>query len=140
MSANIWNLTHPLRAGFIKLAPNGKELYGTVIRQGRMNKTVTVRVSSYHWNYKVGFWVTRNKNFHCHDEENYCRTGDKVIIQSCRKLAKSKHFFVRNIVLAAGRQNFYTKDMTKYERDAIAYNEQLRSKTPSQSPRNTVKL
>ena len=26
MSANIWNLTHPLRAGFIKLAPNGKEL------------------------------------------------------------------------------------------------------------------
>ena len=130
MSSNIFNLTHPLRTGFIKLAPGGKEMYGTVIRQGRMNKTVTVRVNSYHWNYKVGFWLTKGKNFHCHDEEDYCRTGDKVIIQACRPLSKSKHFFVRNIVLAAGRQNFYTKDMSKYERDAIKYNEELRSKAP----------
>ena len=32
MSANIWNLAHPLRTGFVKLAPNGKEKFGTVIR------------------------------------------------------------------------------------------------------------
>jgi ribosomal protein S17 len=84
MSSNIWNLKHPLRTGFIKIAPNGKEKYGTVVRQGRMDKTVTVRVNSYHWNYKVGFWVTKSRNFHSHDGENYCRTGDKVIIQNCR--------------------------------------------------------
>ena len=103
MSANIFNLTHQLRTGFIRLAPNGVEKFGTVIRQGRMDKTVTVRVSNYHWNYKVGFWMTRATHFHCHDGENYCRMGDKVIIKQCRKLAKSKHYFVRNIVLAAGR-------------------------------------
>ena len=103
MSANIFNLTHPLRTGFIKLQPNGRELYGTVIRQGLMNKTVTVRVSSYHYNYKIGFWLTRSRNFHVHDEENYCKTGDKVVIQSCRKISKHKSYYVRNIVLAAGR-------------------------------------
>jgi len=116
MSSNIWNLKHPLRTGFIKLAPNGKELYGAVVRQGRMDKTVTVRVSSYHWNYKVGFWMSNSKNFHVHDQENYARTGDKVIIQACRHHSKSKNFFVRNIVLAAGRQNLYTKDMSGYEK------------------------
>ena len=130
MSSNIFNLTHPLRTGFIKLAPNGRELFGTVIRQGRMDKTVTVRVHSYRWNYKVGFWMTRGKNFHCHDEENYCRTGDKVIIKSCRKLSTLKHFYVRNIVLAAGRQYFNTSEMSGYEKDALDYNRRLRARNP----------
>ena len=80
MSSNIWNLKHPLRTGFIKLAP-GKEKYGTVVKQGINDKTVTVKVNSYHWNYKVGFWLTKAKFLHCHDEENYVRTGDKVVIQ-----------------------------------------------------------
>ena len=125
MSSNIFNLTHPLRTGFIKLAPGGKEMYGTVIRHGRMNKTVTVRINSYHWNYKVGFWLTKGKNFHCHDEENYCRTGDKVVIRACRKMSTSKNFYVRNIMLATGRQNFYTQDMTAYEKNALSYNKNL---------------
>ena len=128
MSGNIYNLTHPLRSGRVRLAPT-REMFGTVIRQGRMDKTVTVRVSSYTWNHKVGFWITRANHFHCHDGENYCRTGDKVVIQACRKLSKSKYFFVHRIILAAGRQNFYTKDMSQYELDAIKYNEELRAKT-----------
>jgi len=37
---------------------------------------------------------------------------------------------VRNIVLAAGRQNLYTKDMTKYEKDAMDHNRRLRAKNP----------
>ena len=133
MSSNIWNLTHPLRVGYIKLAPGGRELYGTVVRQGRMQKTATVRISSYHWNFKVGFWLTRTKNFHCHDEEDYCRVGDKVVIQQCRKMSRIKSYMVRNIILPAPRQNFYTKDMSKYEVDAIAYNTKLRSQPPPQS-------
>lgn len=42
MSSSIWNLTHPLRTGHIPLKP-GAEMFGTVIRHGRMKKTVTVR-------------------------------------------------------------------------------------------------
>ena len=74
--------------------------------------------------------MTKGRNFHCHDEEEYCRTGDKVIISQCRKLSKSKNFYISNIVLAAGRQNFYTKDMSVYEKDAIKFNEELRYSVP----------
>lgn len=42
MSSNIWNLTHPLRSGHVSLKQGGGELYGSVIRHGRMSKTVTV--------------------------------------------------------------------------------------------------
>ena len=42
MASSIYNLKHPLRTGNIRLAPSGKELFGTVIRDGKMNKTVTV--------------------------------------------------------------------------------------------------
>ncbi len=43
------------------------------------------------------------KKFHCHDEEEYCRTGDKVVIRSCHKISNSKSYFVRNIVRPTGR-------------------------------------
>jgi len=43
MSSNIYNLSHPLRTGFIRLAPSGKELFGTVVKQGLNANTVTVR-------------------------------------------------------------------------------------------------
>ena len=43
MSHNIYNLKHPQRTGFIKIAGTGKEVFGTVIRHGKMDKTVTVR-------------------------------------------------------------------------------------------------
>lgn len=42
MSSNIHNIGHSLRTGFVPLAPAGKELFGTVVRQGRNPKTVTV--------------------------------------------------------------------------------------------------
>ena len=42
MSSSIWNLTHPLRSGHIPLKQSGGELFGTVIRHGKMKKTVTV--------------------------------------------------------------------------------------------------
>lgn len=44
MSSNIWNLTHPLRSGHVPLRPGGCEIFGTVIRQGKMKKTVSVSI------------------------------------------------------------------------------------------------
>ena len=41
--SNIWNLKDPLRAGYVWLAHSGRELYGTVVRAGRMKKTVSVK-------------------------------------------------------------------------------------------------
>ena len=42
MSHNIYNLKHPHATGFVKIANSGKEKFGTVIRHGKMDKTVTV--------------------------------------------------------------------------------------------------
>lgn len=44
MSA-IWNLLNPIRCGGtnLKLMSSGRELFGTVIKSGKINKTVTVK-------------------------------------------------------------------------------------------------
>ena len=130
MSASIFNLAHPLRTGHIRLAPSGKEVFGTVTRAGRMKKTVTVRVSNYRYLTKVGIWAQSSKNFHAHDPEEFCKTGDKVVLRACRRISPIKHYYVRNIVLPIGRQNVSGVPDTQYERDALDYNEQLRNKDP----------
>lgn len=63
-----------------------------------------------------------------HDDEEYCRSGDKVVIKTCKKLSNSKYYFVRNVVLPVGRHNLYEKDMSKDEKEAMKYNEELRNK------------
>ena len=63
-----------------------------------------------------------------HDEDNFCRSGDKVIIRQCRKIAKSKAYYVRSIERPIGRQNVSGVPATQYERDALDYNEKLRQK------------
>ena len=79
--------------------------------------------------------MMRNHKFHCHDEEEYCRTGDKVVIRYCgKKLSPIKYstvygwyYFVRNVVLPIGRGHTYDqKDVSIYEKEAINYNEALR--------------
>ena len=47
----------------------------------------------------------RGRHFHSHDEEEFCRTGDKVVISQCRKISSIKHYYVRNIVRPTVRQN-----------------------------------
>jgi len=46
MASSIWNLMSPIRnhAKNLKLMPNGQEFYGTVIKSGVNDKTITVRV------------------------------------------------------------------------------------------------
>lgn len=40
--ASIWNFLSPLRTGHSYLAKSGNELFGTVIKHGVNNKTITV--------------------------------------------------------------------------------------------------
>ena len=81
-----------------------------------------MRVSRYHFNQKINYWIHNGKNFQCHDEENFCKTGDKVVIRQCRKLSVLKHYFVRNVVLPIGRQNVTGKPGSKDEEEALEYN------------------
>jgi len=67
------------------------------------DKTVTVRVSSRHYNHKYKKPQYSNKNKQVHDEYNYCVTGDKVIIANCVKLSNTKAYYVKTIVKAFPR-------------------------------------
>ena len=72
--------------------------------------------------------MSRSNKFHCHDEDEYCRTGDKVVVRYCgKKISPIKYYYVRNVVLPIGRHHAYDqKDITEYEKEQISYNEKLR--------------
>ncbi len=57
--------------------------------------------------------MTRSSKFLVHDEENFCRSGDKVVIKNCLPLSERKHYFVRNIVKPFPRNDFYLKETNK---------------------------
>jgi hypothetical protein len=54
-----------------------------------------------------------------HDPEDFCKTGDKVVVKQCRKLSATKYYSVRNIVLPIGRMNLTGEPSTQFEADAL---------------------
>ncbi len=61
-----------------------------VIVSDKANKTVTVLVKRrvMHPLYKK--YITRSKKYHAHDEKNRCKIGEKVRIEECRPISKTK--------------------------------------------------
>lgn len=125
--SNIWNFQDPLRCGFVKLATAGREKYGTVIKSGFMRKTVTVRVDNTHEVVTYRSHLTTSGKFQVHDEDEICRTGDKVVIKACHPISKLKHYYLRNIIWMGPRQNFTINKFLAYEKRAVLYNEMLRN-------------
>lgn len=62
---------------------------------------------------------------HAHDPEEMCRLGDKVIIRSCNKVSQIKNYYVRDILYMIPRYNFAMSKFLKYEKRALAYNQDL---------------
>ncbi len=69
--------------------------------------------------------MSRKSKFHCHDEDEYCRSGDKVVIRYIgKKISPIKYYYVRNVVLPIGRHHAYDqKDISEYEKEQMSYNE-----------------
>jgi ribosomal protein S17 len=65
--SSLWNILSPQRTGVIKIAGSGCEMFGTVVKHGLCNKTVTVRVSARNWNNKYKVFINSHKNKHVHD-------------------------------------------------------------------------
>eukprot|EP00826_Nyctotherus_ovalis_P062205 TRINITY_DN8960_c0_g1_i6.p1 TRINITY_DN8960_c0_g1~~TRINITY_DN8960_c0_g1_i6.p1 ORF type:complete len:140 (+),score=45.56 TRINITY_DN8960_c0_g1_i6:161-580(+) len=125
---SIWNLKDPLRTGFVKIARfGGREKFGTVVRAGLNDKTVSVLVEKWKWNRHYGKYLRSTSLIHCHDEINYCVVGDKVVIRSCDKLSRIKAYYVRNVVLPIGRNNCFLKRVSTEEMSAMKSNERLRA-------------
>jgi ribosomal protein S17 len=85
--SSLWNILAPVRSGIIKVNGSGHELVGTVIRHGINDKTITVRVSAQNWNFKYKKYIYSHKNKQVHDENNFCVTGDKVLIRATQKIS-----------------------------------------------------
>jgi small subunit ribosomal protein S17 len=124
--SNIWNFKDPLKCGFVKLASSGREKFGTVIKSGFMRKTVTVKCDSVTFNPTYALYINRPSKFQVHDEDDICKTGDKVVIRSCRPISTLKHYYVRNIVWMVPRHNFTLNKFLNFEKRALLFNEGVR--------------
>lgn len=77
-----------------------KERVGVVVSD-KMNKTVVVAIESRSPHPKYKKIVVKTKRYKAHDEENQCKTGDRVRIQETRPLSRTKRWKVAEILTAA---------------------------------------
>ncbi len=66
-----------------------RAVIGTVV-SNKMDKTITVMIERKiaHPLYKK--YIRRSTKVHAHDAENTCNEGDKVMVEQCRPVSKSK--------------------------------------------------
>ena len=63
-----------------------------------MDKTIVVAIENRSPHPKYGKIVVRTKKYKVHDEENQCKTGDRVRIKETRPLSKTKRWTVEEII------------------------------------------
>lgn len=68
-----------------------KQRVGTVVSD-KMDKTITVAIKSKVIHPLYGKTVNHTVKFKAHDENNECRTGDRVRIMETRPLSKDKRW------------------------------------------------
>ena len=74
-----------------------RRLTGRIVSD-KMDKTVTVLVERRVPHALYNKFVGRSKKYHAHDERNEYHTGDVVLIEECRPLAKTKAWRVVKLV------------------------------------------
>ena len=74
-----------------------KERLGEVI-SNKMTKTIVVRVQRRFPHPRFKKVVTQFNKFYAHDEKNEAKIGDRVRIQECRPLSKTKHWRLVEVV------------------------------------------
>ncbi|GME73069.1 unnamed protein product [[Candida] boidinii] len=92
---------------------------GFVVSQGKMDKTIKVRVLQKVFNKKVHKEFFKRKDYLVHDQANICREGDMVRIEATRPLSARKFFAVAEIKRNKGqefiRYQTEAKDMVNQE-------------------------
>ncbi len=74
-----------------------RTLAGTVVSD-KMDKTVTVLVERKVKHPLLGKVVRVSKKYHAHDENNEFKSGDQVLIEECRPMAKTKSWRVAKLL------------------------------------------
>jgi small subunit ribosomal protein S17 len=73
-----------------------RQLTGRVVSD-KMDKTVTVLVERQVMHPVIGKVVNRNKKYHAHNEGNDAKMGDKVVIEECAPISKTKAWKVARV-------------------------------------------
>jgi small subunit ribosomal protein S17 len=71
-----------------------KRVMQGVVVSDNMDKTIVVNVERKFKHPLYKKYIRRTKKYHAHDEDNNCKTGDKVTIRECRPLSKLKRWEV----------------------------------------------
>ena len=80
----------------IQAGKNQRSLTGKVVSE-KMNKTVTVLVERQVMHPVIGKVVKRTKKYHAHNEGNDAKVGDKVVIEECSPISKTKAWKVARV-------------------------------------------
>ena len=86
-------MTEPAKGAAAKAR---RQLTGRVVSD-RMDKTVTVVVERQVMHPVIGKVVTRTRKYHAHNEGNDAKMGDKVVIEECRPISKTKAWKVARV-------------------------------------------
>jgi len=91
-------MSEPAKAPAAKAAKaaNQRQLTGRVVSD-KMDKTVTVVVERQVMHPVIGKVVSRSKKYHAHNEGNDAKMGDKVVIEECRPISKTKAWKVAKV-------------------------------------------
>jgi len=96
---------------------------GLVVSQGKMNKTVKVRVQTKAYDKRVHKEVIQRKDYLVHDEGNLCKEGDIVRIETIPKISARKYFAIAEIKVNKGQQFALYETLAKQK---VAQEEQLK--------------
>jgi small subunit ribosomal protein S17 len=76
---------------------NKKTQIGVVVSD-KMDKTVVVKVDRLVKHPVYNKYIKRSAKYKAHDDNNSCKTGDRVLIVESRPLSKDKCWKVRQII------------------------------------------
>jgi len=69
-----------------------------VVVSDKMDKTVVVKVDRLIKHPVYNKFIKRSAKYKAHDENNACKTGDRVVIAESRPLSKDKFWTIRQII------------------------------------------
>lgn len=80
---------------------NVRKMFTGIVTSDKMDKTISVEVTTYKKDRLYGKRVKVSKKLHAHDEEGLAGIGDTVLIQETRPLSKTKRFRLIKVVAKA---------------------------------------
>jgi small subunit ribosomal protein S17 len=85
-----------------KKRPVKRTLVGRVVSD-KMDKSATVVVERMVSHPLYGKYMRRSTKLHIHDADNECGVGDRVMIEECRPISKTKSWRLVKVVAPASR-------------------------------------